>query len=254
MIELYEEALKKMLTSFARLAEQLDLPELVTINGGYTYRYKNKSVHVALVLKLARVITGLQAIFQLNRLGLVQEQAALQRIEDELTEDISFLSFSIIFDDTTEMHTRYLEAFFEEEIEDGKTAIESAQRRPMIPRKKIQAYITKDRGTEENQGSNKEASRTLSKAYSGYVHAAAPHIMELYYGNPPEFHLTNALQSPLYEDHVEDMLNYFYRGILAFAFTSKAFGNEKLFTDIFEYSKEFARKSGSAEHLTPYVY
>lgn len=253
MYELYEEALDKMLTAFNRLAEQLGLPELVTINGGYTYRYKTKNIYVALVLKLARVITGLQAIFHLNRLGLVQEQAAIQRIEDELTEDVSFLSFSIIFDDVTELHNRYLDAFFEEEIEDGKTAIESEQRRPMIPRKKIQAYINKDRGTGDNPSSGKEVSRTISKGYSGYVHAAAPHIMELYYGSPPKFNLSDALQSPLYEDHVEDMLNYFYRGILAFAFTAKAFGNEQLFPDIFEYSKEFANKSGRAENLTPYA-
>ncbi|MCU7853421.1 MAG: hypothetical protein KZQ80_14555 [Candidatus Thiodiazotropha sp. (ex Monitilora ramsayi)] len=252
MSELYDEALRMMLDSFNRLAEKLDLPEKIAINGGYTYRYKSKSIYVAMVLKLARVITGLQAIFHLNRLGLVQEQAAIQRIEDELTEDITFLSLSIIFNDSTEMHDRYLSAFFEEEFEGGKTAIESEQKRPMIPRKKIHAYINKDRGTGGDQGTGKEVSRTISKTYSGYVHAASPHIMELYYGSPPKFNLSGAWQSPLYEDHIDDMLNYFYRGILAFAFTAKAFGDDKLFSNIFSYSKEFAKKSGRAEHLTPY--
>ncbi len=253
MRELYEDALNNMINSFDVLASQLGAPSRITIDDEYTYRYKEKNIYVAMLLKLARVVTGLQAIYSLNKLGLIQEQAALQRISDELSEDISYLSFAVIFDDFTEKHKVYLDAFFEEEIEEGKTAIESSQKRPMVLRKHIQSYINKDRGAGDDPTSGKEVSRTISKAYSGYVHAAAPHIMELYYGNPPKFHLQGACSSPLYDDHVDDMVNYFYRSILAFAFSAKAFGNEQLFQKIFQYSKSFAKKSGRENHLTPYT-
>jgi hypothetical protein len=76
--------------------------------------------------------------------------------------------------------------------------------------------------------------------------------MELYYGSPPRFHLGGgAHSSPLYQDHVDDMLNYFYRGILSFAFAAKAFGDESLFKDFLGYSKAFARESGRENHLIP---
>ncbi|MBA4315044.1 MAG: hypothetical protein C0422_06900 [Alcaligenaceae bacterium] len=252
MSELYEEALRNMASWFDVLSRQLSAPARVKLNGSYTFRFAEKNVHVAIILKLARVITGLQAIFHLNRLGLVQEQAAIQRVADELTEDVSFLTFSVIFNDPTEVHSRFLEAFFQEEFEEGKTAIESTQKRLMIPRKKIHAYINKDRRAGDDPSCGREVSRTISKIYSGYVHAAAPHIMELYFGNPPRFHLEGAWSSPLYKDHVDDMLNYFYRAILAVSFSAKAFGNEDLFQAVFLYSKNFAKRSGGADHLTPY--
>jgi len=253
MSELYQEALNNIAHWFELLSKQMETPARVSINGSHTYRFKNKNVHVAIILKLARVITGLQAIHHLNKLGLVQEQAALQRIADELTEDILFLSYSVIFDDFTEIHSRFLDAFFEEEMEEGKTAVESLQKRPMVPRKKIQAYINKDRGAGDNSNSGREVSRTISKGYSGYVHAAAPHVMELYFGNPPKFHLCGAQSSPLYKDHVDDLLNYFYRAVLAVAFSAKAFGNEDIFQTIFNYSKSFAQRSGREGDLTPYT-
>jgi hypothetical protein len=74
--------------------------------------------------------------------------------------------------------------------------------------------------------------------------------MELYYGSPPRFHLQGAQKSPLYKAHVSDLLNYFYRGILDFAFAAKSFNNEVLFKKIHNFSKEFASNSGRAEHLT----
>jgi hypothetical protein len=57
----------------------------------------------------------------------------------------------------------------------------------MIPRKKIRAFNSKDRGTGYDQSSTIEIWRTISKAYSGYVHGASPQLMELYFGSPPRF-------------------------------------------------------------------
>jgi len=94
-----------------------------------------------------------------------------------------------------------------------------------------------------------EVMTTLSKTYSGYVHGASPHLMELYYGNPPKFNLFGTKDSPLFKDHESDLINYFYRGILAFAFSSKAFGNETLFKKLHDYSKTFATASGQQDHL-----
>jgi len=252
MNDLYAEALQRMLVYFETLANLIEKPKKVKIGDGYTYRYESSSLHAAILQKLSRVLTGIQAVHLLNIHGFLQEQAALQRVLDELTEDISFLAYAIIFNDHTDLHERYLKAFYEEEYDDPSSAMESSQKRPMIPRKKIRAYVNKvENGGDQSTGI--EAGRTISKAYSGYVHGASPHIMELYFGKPPKFHLRGSQDSPLYRDHIDDLLNYFYRGLLALACSAKSFGNDDMFNEIYSYSKDFARRSGRSEQLTPYV-
>lgn len=244
MGQLYRQAVEVMGEAFDILSRKVGEPQRQPMGSGYVYRYKEKSIYQAIVQKLARVVTGLQAITVLNRVGFLQEQAALQRTLDDFEEDIAFLCFGIIFNDMTDLHREYLAAFYEEEFDDPESAIRSTQKRPMIPRKKIRAFVSKDRGSGYDQSSTIEVGRTISKLYSGFVHGASPQLMELYFGTPPRFQLSGGANSPLYIDHVEDLLNYYYRSILSFAFASKAFGEEALFKTIFEYSKEFAISSG----------
>ena len=135
-------------------------------------------MHQALVQKLARSVSTLRATTLLMEHGFVQEQAAMQRMLDELHEDIMFLSFGVIFEKWTPLHDKYLAAFYEEEF-DKESAIDSTQKRPMIPRNKIRAWITSFDGGIDPSTAN-EVTRTISKTYSGYVHAASPQIMDMY--------------------------------------------------------------------------
>lgn len=249
MHQLYLQALETMGDAFETLARKVGCPTRQPMGDGYVYRYEDKSIYQAIVQKLARLVTGLQAISVLNNSGLLQEQAALQRTLDEFEEDIAFLCFGLIFRETTDLHKEYLAAFYEEEFDNPNSAIASTQMRPMILRKKIRAFNTKDRGTGYDQSSTIEVLRTISKTYSGYVHGASPQLMELYFGDPPYFHLAGGIDSPFYKDHVGDLLNYYYRAILAFAFTAKAFGEEELFARIRDYSGEFAIASGRENQL-----
>ena len=111
-------------------------------------------------------------------------------------------------------------------------------------------------GFERIEGSGLDASRavevtwTISKAYSGYVHGASPHIMEMYGGNPPRYHVAGLVGTPLYSHHKDDLWNYFYRGICAFGFAAKAFGDEKLFASIREFRDDFAKRSGKADEVS----
>jgi len=238
--QLYQQALEMMGRAFDVLSSKVDSPQRQSIGDGYVYRYKEKSIYQAIVQKLARVITGLQAIRLLNKAGYLQEQAALQRTLDEFEEDIAFLCFGIIFNEITDLHREYLSAFYEEEFDDPESAIRSTQKRSTIPRKKIRAFVSKDRGAGYDQSSTIEIGRTISKTYSGYVHGASPQLMELYFGDHPRFQLSGGTDSPFYEDHLKDLLNYYYRSILSFSFAAKAFGEEALFKRVCDYSKTFA--------------
>ena len=247
--ELQQLTLKLLAGAFDDLFTLLKKPERQQFDYGYVYRYKQKSVHQAIIQKLARLITGLQSIVIMNRSGFLQEQATLQRTLDEFDQDTLFLCHAIIFDDWTEHHTTYLDAFYQEEFDKPENAIESSQKRPMVPRVKIVAFISKDRSTGYDQSGTIKVIRTINKTYSGYVHGASPQLMELYYGNPPSFHLFGSKDSPFYRDASDDILNYFYRAILTFANSAMAFGHGLLYKKIYDFSIDFAKASGRENEL-----
>ncbi len=202
-------------------------PQLVKLSFGMAFRFKEKDIYQAMVQKLARVQSAVRAARLLLSNGYVQEQAILQRTIDETNEDIMFLVYAVTNDTITDLHKRFLEAFWEEEIDESGTMIASKQNRPMIPRKKIHAYLANIEGTNLDSGTAKEAARTISKAYSGFVHGASPHIMDMYGGNPPHFHTNGMLGTPRMETHSDDLWNYVYRSYLSHIAVAKALAAEK---------------------------
>ena len=124
----------------------------------------------------------------------------------------------------------------------------SKQKRPMIQRKKILSYLAKLDGAILDPYRGVETPRTLGKMYSGFVHGASPHIMDMYGGNPPKFYVAGMLGTPRINEHRDDLWNYFYRGILAFSFAAMAFGDEVLVDRISEYRDHFMAVSGKSHN------
>lgn len=245
MKQLYDRTLTCMETSHTILAGRVQAPRVVRLGkNGLSFRYAEKGIHEALIQKLARVVSGLHAVLLLAEHGFCQEQAALQRMIDELNEDILVLAHGVVFNKPTDLHQEYLAAFYKEEFDNPDSAIKSTQRRPMVPRQKIRAYISRIEGLQLDVNATVEALRTVQKAYSGYVHGASPHIMEMYLGRPPRWHLRGMLGTHRVDDHRSDLRNVFYRGIVLFAYTAKAFGDEELFGEILRYTREFAAAAG----------
>ena len=208
------------------LAAQVPQPLFVKHMGSAGFRYKENSIHQAIVQKLARMVSTLHAARLLLGHGFVQEVGALQRIVDELQQDVFFLRIGV--DNPTDLHRKYLDAFYEEEF-DTEDPLRSTQKRPSIPRKKIHAYnakfIASVAGSKLEPSIVSETIRTLHKSYSGYVHAASPHIMELYGGLPYrlQFHMRGMRWTPRYETQKRDLTNYFYRGLGTVVYSSTAF-------------------------------
>jgi hypothetical protein len=225
MDEMYDQTLQNLETSHRVLAVRVRQPEAVVHGDGYVMRYRERDVHQALVQKLARVISGLHAARLLSARGFFQEQGALQRMLDEFNEDILFLANSVIAGDTTELHRDYMMAFFLEEFDHPASAIRSTQKRPMVPRKKIRAYLARISGAGLDPSRGAEAMRTIDKTYSGFLHGASPQIMEMYYGDPPHFHVRGMPGATRATEHLEDLWNCFYRSIGSFVFSASAFGD-----------------------------
>jgi len=235
MEELFQNTLTFMEGALNHLAKQVTPPKRLPYKDSFVYRYKEQSVLQAIVQKLARMVSCLHSARVLSEYGLFQDQAALQRMLDEFHEDILFLIYGLTSDKITPLHESYLKEFYEEEFDHENSSLESTQKRGMVPRKKIRAYISKIEGKDLDPSRAVEVSRTLGKAYSGYIHGASPHIMEMYGGNPPHYHVSGMLGTPREDKHRCDLWHYFYRGILSFGFASKAFGDQVLFEKVIEF-------------------
>ena len=239
---LYRAALQIAERSFHRLAGQVPPPQEVPWGDlGFFYRYTERLPEQALVLKLARQVSGLFAVDTLLFHGLVQEQGVIQRTLDEIGEDIFCLAVGLQ-EGFEPLHRQLLDAFWEEEFNNPRSATKSTQKRAPPPRRKVHAYLARFGGGDVSGA--QEVNRTISKAYSGYVHAAAPHVMDIYGGQPPHFYVSGVAGTSRQADHIDDAQNYFYRGLLSVIIVARAFGDAETNSQVGEFVTGFEKECG----------
>ena len=218
-------------------------PKPKRVEDGFLWRYQEQSIEQALIQKLARYISGLSAAHVLLTNGFVQEQGVLERTLDELNEDIIFLAGAILTANITALHQKYLKAFYAEEFLTISDPVGSLNERYMTPRKKIRAYISRTIGPGSDPSHHLAVLKTISKVYSGFVHAASPQIMDMCAGDPPIFHVSGMLGTPRIDESSYDIWNYFYRGLISVMFVGKAFGDSSLVDALLKYSFDFQEAS-----------
>ncbi|ARN76355.1 hypothetical protein BST96_09515 [Oceanicoccus sagamiensis] len=219
-------------------------PDLVNLSFGEAFRFKEKNIYEAMIQKLARAQSLVRAAQVLLNNSFLQEQSILHRAIDETNEDIMFLVYAVTNDTITDLHQKFLDAFWEEEIDASGNIIDSDQKRPMVPRKKIRAYLARIEGVGFDQSRGVEVTRTLSKAYSGFVHGASPHIMDLYGGNPAHFHVTGMQGTTRMKEHTDDLWNYMYRTYISHIAVARAFGAEEVVEPLLEHKVRFEKNAG----------
>ena len=239
----YEKCLEVLDASHIRLASLVPPPKKVRAGKAFTFRYEEKSLEQALLQKLARLVTGLRAAQLLVRNGFLQEQVVLQRSLQEIEEDIFFLSFARIAGRLEKIHEQYLQAFFQEP-EGSPFSVSDSKRLKAPQRPAIRDWIA---GVEVPNSDVSESSKALRILYavgSGYVHAASAQVMELYFGEPAKWQLRGSHNSPFYDDHNQDIWNYYYRAVLAFGFAAKAIGDDALALSLESFARDFASLVG----------
>lgn len=246
MDQLFADCLAHMESWFEKLEMQVPPPVKIRFLDHFVFRYKEKSVNQMLIQKLARVVTGLHSARILLNNGFMQEQIAIHRMLDEFQEDITFFFYAYFNNNITNLHQRYLDAFYEEEFDVPENPVASVQKRPSIPRKNIHAYIARQDAEISGSDPNrvKELMRTLSKTYSGFVHGASPQIMDMYGGLPPKYYIAGMLGTTREQEHRSDLWNYFFRGLLSFEQVAMVFNDANLLKHIEIYKVAFAKKIG----------
>lgn len=235
MINLYEKIADVIENAF-RQVEVLIPPPIFVLHGSYyVFRYKDKTVEAAIIQKCARLISGLRASLILLRSGYVQELGAMFRMLDEFNEDILFLCQAIRTGEITELHKQYLDEFYQEEFDNPDSAFLSTQCRPTIRRKKIHAANARIPEQELNPSDDQELHRTLSQTYSGFIHAASTHVMDMYGGYPPRFNVSGMLGTPRIPEFTENTWDYFYRGLITIMMVALSFKQDNLLQQLYEF-------------------
>jgi len=245
MRPLYLQTITVLTNAFRRLERQVPPPQRLPFRGEFVFRFVEQTLEQALLLKLARLVTGLRAVDLLLRAGLLQEMAATCRMLDEIGEDVAFLAAPLTNDEITELHERYLRGFWAEEFQDTDVTLARHQKPDAPRRNKIQAYVQRIFNPFGNPSLMSDISQAISSTYSGYIHASAVQVLDLYGGDPPHFHIEGMQGTPLMDDHVDDAWNYFFRGIVIAIVVARAFGDQTLSKALGDYHDKFLEQSGS---------
>jgi hypothetical protein len=193
---------------------------------GFWFRYPSQSDTLLCFLKGVKLVSTLNAALLLLRAGYVQECGALFRIAADCYSDILFCLVPRDGDKLSRDQERFFEEFFQEEFDDPAYPLGSNQKRDNVPRKTVFASFGNLVRDQLNPSDAQSTLLTLHKAFSGYVHGAYPHIMELYGGDPPRFHMSGMTNTPRQVETLTQFLTELYRAIMASELVARKVGLE----------------------------
>ncbi|MBA3596214.1 MAG: hypothetical protein H0W40_02395 [Methylibium sp.] len=247
---LEEKAVVVMTGAFRRMEGSVTSPQRVAHKGSFVWRYANRGIHEAIVQKLARNVSGLNAVFVLLQAGYVQEVGVLLRTLDEIQEDIMFLAIAETNGARSERHERYLKAFYSDLVFSRHEGSLEIQKPDLVPRKKIRAHTMNVLGKGVKASQALVAGEAVGTAYSGYVHANSECIMDMYGGENLSFHVEGMMGTPRIAACARGAENYIYRGLTATIAAAKAFGDAQHVEVLYRFLAEYEAANG---HPSPKV-
>ncbi|HWS69804.1 MAG TPA: hypothetical protein VN325_44120 [Steroidobacteraceae bacterium] len=198
-----------------QLGSSFSPPTIVRRGDGFVNRHggAERTNELFCYLKAVKVCSTLNGILTLLDKAYVQEAYALARVAQDQVEDIHFLS--IPRGESGGLSPRQITAineFFQEEFEPADP-VGTSRERDRVGRPKIQAAITNDM---DDPSTGNAISRMIYRIFSGYVHGAYVHIMELHSDSDGHYQMHGA---PAHlADAIDYAPNFLYQAILAVEF------------------------------------
>jgi hypothetical protein len=210
------------------------------VRGAFTY----ESPHVKHVcfLKGARIVSGLNALLVLLHEGYLTEMGVLVRTVSDCINDIYFLLEN--FPKITPEVDKYVSNFFNDIIEEPEIDENDRKRTHRIKVRKIHASRARLLSEHMNLQIDRDMVYRIYSAYSGYVHAAYPNIMEMYGGSPePRFHLRGMKKMSRVKDWRQIVLEFIRSSILVFGYMAEKYGDEDIVQEIRRTLDQFEKES-----------
>lgn len=217
----------------------------VSDGDNFHFRHAVKSDALVCYLKGIKSISTLNACLVLLEHGYIQEIGALCRMVDDYCNEIFFLRVPPDGIEFTKDQIKFVETFFQEEFDQPTNPFASTQKRATVPVRKVHATFAKIAEEELNPSDTQEILRKTQQVLSGYVHGAYPHIMEMYGGNPPSYHVTGMLGTPRIPEWRNQIIGYVYRLLMASVFISRKLGVDSMERPLRELLSEFEDATGS---------
>jgi hypothetical protein len=225
--QLMRETLDELEASVLSLGGQFKAPVLVDLDGIQVFRHEDKNDLLLSWLKCVRAVSSLNASMELLELGYVQEIGTLCRCIDEFCQDVMFLATPLGDGGTSEQQKRMVDEFFQEEFSDYQVALASTDRN-RVPRTKVISGITRIKGQPVNPNDAQRIHEVLNSTFSGYVHGAYPHIMEMYGVNRSggRYFTSGFLGTPRVAEWTEYLSNYLGRTMIVAEVVAKRCSDE----------------------------
>lgn len=240
--EAYAATVQALDATLRQFSRSVPKPVSVYYRNASAYRYSQKSDRQALVAKCARLLSSLRSIHCLIINGLSLDAGAIMRVSDETSTGIMFLAAPRIFGIEPEpIHERYLAEFFQEEFDVGAVLVRT--KRDRVPRSKIISYISRAYSTDRDIYTAKTNTELIEGAFSGFVHGAAGHIMDIFDGRDFVIPL-EASDEPLMA-LTEQFGHYIQRTIIAFCHTSLALERRELFDRLYALNRRYFKDDGT---------
>lgn len=217
-----ESTLSELGGLYHEIAGKIDPPVFVDNGGIKVWRYQKISESLACYLKGVKLISTLNASMVLLRTGYTQEIGALCRMADDFCNEIFYLLTPQDGDNFSKDQLQFLTDFFQEEFDKPKDPLGSTQKRANVSVRKIHATFGKLASSELNQSDAQELLRSTHQAFSGYVHGAYPHIMEMFGGAYP--HLSGMSGTPRVDEWRGQLIGYVYRAVMVSVFVARKLG------------------------------
>ena len=236
-IGVYRETIDRLEKVIGVFEEELEKPKLV--HG--TLVYKSPTVKHVCMLKGARIISGLNALLVLFQAGYVTEMGVLVRTIGDCINDIYFLLEH--FPETPPEVEKYMSNFFSESINEPE--IEQDEKK-IYRTKARKIYASRARLLSEhiNFPVGQDMVYKIYSAYSGYVHASYPSIMEIYGGDPPhEFQLQGMKGTPRITDWERILIAFIQSAILVFGYMAEKYDKVDLIHEIRKIMNWFAKET-----------
>lgn len=239
----FEATVQAIDQAIARMESLVPPPTWTRLHGDrHAFRYIEHGPHQALVLKSVRLSSALRAGRLLLLNGLLLDAGAIMRVMDELGSDIMFIAGPILSkNDAEPRHFQYLEEFFQEEF-DHADPLKATQSRNRVLRKHIRAYLARAYDTGFPVSQSVAVSETIESTFSGYVHGASVHIMDIYDGKTFVLPL-QAVDRPL-ADMMRQYINYAYRALMAIALAAMAFGKGGPYEEVYRVIRSIFTEDG----------
>jgi hypothetical protein len=224
------EYLYTVIGRLARVYDALSKSELVGdaewLQAQHQFRHKRRDASLFVFLKGVRLTSLLRAGLVLLSEGHANEMGILVRCMDETLEDMMlFLREQGKDASIDKAQERALQEFFQEEFEDASAGLPVSAKRDRVSRSKVRAAIAGMRPGGVNPHDHAQIAGTIYSTFSGYLHGAYPHIMELYGGVPPfKYHMMGMSRTPRAAEMLRQLAIQTYHGVLGALLVTKRLG------------------------------